>query len=134
MAGSVELRNSLTAQLGVELGSTVTFDYPTIPALARYIVSQLPMAEQQAQDEPDPSATSTPAGPAIAAEDLRYAALQHYLWSRIFRGRRACNYALQTCSSSSAAGCFVYSAFGLDDGFSDACLQVKRTTYLCCAC
>ena len=39
--GSVDLRNILAAQFSVELPSTVTFDYPTIPALARFITSLL---------------------------------------------------------------------------------------------
>ena len=39
--GSVELRNSLASQFGVELPATVTLDYPSISALAGYIASLL---------------------------------------------------------------------------------------------
>jgi acyl carrier protein len=39
--GSVDLRNILAAQFSVELPSTVMFDYPIIPALARFITSLL---------------------------------------------------------------------------------------------
>lgn len=39
--GSVELRNSLASQFGVELPATVTLDYPSISALASYIASLL---------------------------------------------------------------------------------------------
>ena len=43
---SVELRNSLEAKLGVELPSTLVFDYPTISAIASFLASkvQLPAA------------------------------------------------------------------------------------------
>lgn len=39
-AGAVELRNTLVSQFGVELPATATFDYPTVAALAAFIVSQ----------------------------------------------------------------------------------------------
>lgn len=39
--GAVDLRNTLAAQFSVELPSTVTIDYPTIPALAHFITSLL---------------------------------------------------------------------------------------------
>lgn len=38
--GAVELRNAVTAKLGVELPATVTFDYPTVEALAGFIASK----------------------------------------------------------------------------------------------
>ena len=39
-SGAVELRNTLVSQFGVELPATATFDYPTVAALAAFIVSQ----------------------------------------------------------------------------------------------
>lgn len=44
----MELRNTLASQLGVELGSTVALDYPTLPALAKHIVSLLPALDLSA--------------------------------------------------------------------------------------
>lgn len=38
--GSVELRTSLENAFGFEMPATVTFDYPSINALAKYIASQ----------------------------------------------------------------------------------------------
>ena len=44
--GAVELRNNLASAFAVDLPSTVTFDYPTINALAAFIASmQLPLAQ-----------------------------------------------------------------------------------------
>ena len=43
--GAVELKNALEAQVGLELPSTLTFDYPTIDALADYINSIIPAAQ-----------------------------------------------------------------------------------------
>ena len=40
--GAVDLRNALSTQLSVELPSTLTFDHPTLPALAAYIAGMLP--------------------------------------------------------------------------------------------
>ncbi len=37
--GAVDLRNALAAQFSVDLPTTVTFDFPTVPALARFITS-----------------------------------------------------------------------------------------------
>lgn len=38
--GAVELRTSLEAAFSMELPATVTFDYPSISALAKYIAGQ----------------------------------------------------------------------------------------------
>jgi len=40
--GAVELRNALNSAFGVDLPPTVTFDHPTIAALAGFIVANLP--------------------------------------------------------------------------------------------
>lgn len=40
--GAVDLRNALSAQFSVDLPSTVTFDYPTVPALAAFVSTLLP--------------------------------------------------------------------------------------------
>ena len=37
--GAVELRAALSAAFGVELPATLTFDYPTISALSRYLAT-----------------------------------------------------------------------------------------------
>ena len=48
--GSVDLRNSLSSQFGVELPATVTLDYPSISALAGYIASlTAPIARPRAR-------------------------------------------------------------------------------------
>ena len=39
-AGAVELRNSVMSKFGIDLPATVTFDYPSIAALAGYVVSR----------------------------------------------------------------------------------------------
>lgn len=48
-AGSVELRNAVSARFGVELPATITFDYPTAEALAGFLAERLAPAGQQAQ-------------------------------------------------------------------------------------
>ena len=37
----MELRNAVTAAFGINLPATVTFDYPTVAALAAFIASRL---------------------------------------------------------------------------------------------
>ena len=37
LVGAVELRNAVASRFGVELPATVTFDYPTIAAMAGFI-------------------------------------------------------------------------------------------------
>ncbi len=45
--GAVDLRNALSTQFLVDLPSTVTFDYPTVPALAAYVFTLLPQEPTQ---------------------------------------------------------------------------------------
>ena len=40
-AGAVELRNAVSAKFGVELPATVTFDYPTVAAMAGFLAASL---------------------------------------------------------------------------------------------
>ncbi|KAL4457258.1 hypothetical protein ABPG75_012123 [Micractinium tetrahymenae] len=51
--GSLELRNAVAAQFGVELPATVTFDYPTPASLAAYVHSQLLPASKAAAATPE---------------------------------------------------------------------------------
>jgi hypothetical protein len=39
--GAVELRNAITAAFGMALPATVTFDYPTVAALAAFVASKM---------------------------------------------------------------------------------------------
>ena len=49
---AVELRNAVSAQFGVELPATVTFDYPTINALALYISQRTAAPGQEVAGPP----------------------------------------------------------------------------------
>lgn len=48
-AGAVELRNALMTRFGVELPPTVTFDFPTVSALANFIATHTEAAPAVAQ-------------------------------------------------------------------------------------
>jgi len=48
--GTVDLRNALGEQFSVELPATLTFDYPTVSALAAFISSLLPQEGSQEAD------------------------------------------------------------------------------------
>jgi acyl transferase domain-containing protein/NADPH:quinone reductase-like Zn-dependent oxidoreductase/acyl carrier protein len=48
--GAVELRNGLESRLGLELPSTLVFDYPTIGSIAEFIRSQMQVEEEVEED------------------------------------------------------------------------------------
>lgn len=48
-AGAVELRNALMTRFGVELPPTVTFDFPTVSALANFIATHTEAAPAVAE-------------------------------------------------------------------------------------
>jgi hypothetical protein len=52
--GLVELRNIVSTKFGVELPATVAFDYPSVDALARFVVQQTP--GDQGASAPQPAA------------------------------------------------------------------------------
>ena len=43
--GAVELRNAVTAAFGIALRATLTFDYPTVAALATFVASRMRPAD-----------------------------------------------------------------------------------------
>ena len=47
-AGAVELRNSIQDKLGTEVPATLSFDYPTISELAKFLASTTPRAAPEA--------------------------------------------------------------------------------------
>lgn len=63
--GAVELKNAVSGAFGLELPSTVTFDYPTIDALAQYIASN------------SQSVTNSAAAGAVLVQDPAAAAAIH---------------------------------------------------------
>ncbi len=42
---AVELRNNIQARFGIEVPATITFDYPNIEALAKYIDDRMSFAK-----------------------------------------------------------------------------------------
>ena len=69
--GSVEVRNAVASQFGVELPATVTFDYPSVEALAGYVVGRMApgIAAPQVDNLLDPQSLS-PAPPKLHAPGL----------------------------------------------------------------
>ena len=72
-AGSVELRNAVAEKFGVELAATVTFDHPTVHALALQIASRLAPANAAVR----PPAAAVDASQAVTATAPRIAAQLH---------------------------------------------------------
>ena len=80
--GAVELRNAVTAAFGISLPVTVTFDYPTVAALAGFVASRMgPAAAVDAGDMRDgmPAGVDTvPAdGRKLRTTDIMAASLSH---------------------------------------------------------
>ena len=71
--GAVELRNTLAAQYGVQLPQTVTFDYPTIPALAGYIAAHMAPSSAGADPLPEQVLQAPEPSQAISLYDIRQA-------------------------------------------------------------
>jgi epothilone polyketide synthase D len=63
---AVELRNLLNAELGVTLSAVVTFNHPTVSALAAYLLEELALSRDRSGLEPAAPNTETPAERAIA--------------------------------------------------------------------
>ena len=103
-AGAVELRNSLANQFGVELPQTVTFDYPTVPALARYIAAHMPAGAAGlgavAAEAPAAPSAAPAAAAAVDVADVRCTACLHLAVRQKPRSRRASS----VCLSSSRRG------------------------------
>lgn len=53
---AVELRNAVASKFGVQLPATVTFDYPTVAALAAFVAGLV--AVSAAEAEPDTASVS----------------------------------------------------------------------------
>lgn len=67
-AGAVELRNALMTRFGVELPPTVTFDFPTVSALANFIATHTEAAPAVAEAAGD----VVSAAPAADLGSIRY--------------------------------------------------------------
>ncbi|WP_170319936.1 type I polyketide synthase [Polyangium spumosum] len=69
---TLELRNRLESSLGVRLSATVTFTYPNVAALARYllpIVEPAPVAEPSPQEQAAAIQKNRPVAPAVIVQD-----------------------------------------------------------------
>nr|WP_307520398.1 type I polyketide synthase [Streptomyces umbrinus] len=63
---AVELRNALTAETGLKLPSTVVYDYPSVEALADFVVSELFGADETARTSgPVPVVSATGDDPVV---------------------------------------------------------------------
>lgn len=80
--GALELHGALSARLGIELPATLTFDYPTMSALAAYLAEQTALHAMAWR--PQPSAAVQPGTPSeggwsAAAVQAAVAAAVHAL-------------------------------------------------------
>ena len=80
--GALELHGALSAKFGIELPATLTFNYPTVSALAAYLMDQ--MALHAAAQRPEPHAAvqrgiRSKGGRSGAAVQEAVAALVHAL-------------------------------------------------------
>ncbi|WP_225732734.1 type I polyketide synthase, partial [Nocardia sp. JCM 34519] len=87
---AVELRNRLQAATGMRLSPTMTFDYPTIAALAEYLAAELFGADEPTA--PNGRSVAVDAGEpiAIVAMSCRYPGgvdSPEDLWQLVFEGR-----------------------------------------------
>ena len=76
---SVELRNSLEGKLGLELPTTLVFDYPTMAALAGFLASKIQPGASAVAKAPDTSSDS--------GDDSDGAGMTHDVVPRISRSR-----------------------------------------------
>jgi acyl carrier protein len=75
--GAVQLRNEMSAAFGIELPPTITFDYPTPAALAKFIAAQAPSGALDPGAMPaDSPAAAPPGGDAAVAPPAAAAAQQ----------------------------------------------------------
>lgn len=74
----MELRNSLTSKYGIELPPTAIFDYPTVKALAGFVVgkqvfqAQPASSEEDGEDDNDPATDTRPS--LVDTEAVKYEA------------------------------------------------------------
>jgi acyl transferase domain-containing protein/NADPH:quinone reductase-like Zn-dependent oxidoreductase/short-subunit dehydrogenase/acyl carrier protein len=88
---AVELRNRLSADAGVRLPATLTFDYPTPLALARYLLSRLTNDHRHQRISPT-RATPSHEPIAIVGMSCRYpggVGSAQELWELVLRGKDA---------------------------------------------
>jgi hypothetical protein len=66
---AIDLRTSLSHALGVELSSTVAFDHPTIPALARFVQTHVLAEARPVQDDPRADHHKHDSAPPLIADE-----------------------------------------------------------------
>ena len=88
--GAVDLRNALSAEFGVALPPTVTFDHPTLPVLAAFVAGLLPRQGAAADVGPDQAPGAPPPAAAAATPEADQSALRcsPFLSCSCHRGHR----------------------------------------------